>query len=148
MIAVLRRRWMPIALVGSLGLNLFLGGFVLARHHHPGGPPPPPDRFIEHMASTLPDADAAILRRALADHREALAADHRRRDAFPHQLQAAIAAEPFDPKALASLFADHDRAEMQSRETLQQAVIAAVSAMSAEGRHRLANFRPEGRGPR
>lgn len=146
MIASLRRRWMPVALIGSLGLNLFLGGFLLARPHHHGGPPSP-EHFVERMAATLPDADAAILRRSVANHRDDLAADHKRREEFPQRIQTILSAEPFDPKALAALFAEHDRAEQDSRETLQKALIEATTAMSAEGRHRLANFRPDGKRP-
>ncbi|WP_448205249.1 periplasmic heavy metal sensor [Azospirillum sp. sgz302134] len=140
------RRLMPIALLGSVGLNLFLGGFLLGRPHHHGGPPPP-ERFIERVAETLPDADAAILRRAMAEHREDFGRDHARRDDFIRQVQALLSAEPFDPKAMQSLFAAHDRAEQDFRDRLQKDLIAAATEMSPEGRHRLATFRPEGRRP-
>jgi Predicted integral membrane protein len=138
----MRRRWMPIALLGSVGLNLFLGGFLLGHRPH-GHPPPPPERFVERVASVLPDADAAILRRALEDNRGDMDAEHQRRKTFPREIQAVLAKDPFDPEALAALFATHDKAEQQSRQRLQKALITAVGAMSPEGRHRLATLRPE-----
>lgn len=143
------RRWMPIALIVSLAANMFLGGLMLSHFGRRGPPPGPPgpERFIEHMASTLPPADAALLRRALDDNRDTLAAERRVREGVPDRIRAALLAEPFDPKALVAVYTDTDQRERELRERVQAALANAAAAMSPEGRRRMAEFRPHGPGP-
>lgn len=134
------RGLLPLALLASLGGNLFLGGFILGGPRHHG--PPDPERFVERLAATLPEADAAMLRRALADNRDALVADRERHRDMPRKIEAALLAEPFDPQALARVFAETDAQEQPARRRMQQALIEVAAALSPEGRRRMAAFRP------
>lgn len=143
----LRRHWMPAALLASLGANLFLGGFLLGQPHRPPPGPPDPQRFVERLASTLPEADAAVVRRIMAANRDALVADRERRFDMPRRIAAALKAEPFDPQALSQLFAEDDRQDRAVRLRIQAAIIEVAAAISPEGRKRMAEFRPGPPGP-
>jgi len=140
------RRWMPIALIVSLAANMFLGGLIVShvgRFGPPPGGPPSPERFIEHLASTLPPDDGAVLRQALEANRETLAEEHRMHEAMPSRVRTALLAEPFDPNALISVFTDTDQRERDLRVRVQRALAAAAAEMSPEGRRRMAEFRPK-----
>lgn len=143
------RRWMPIALIVSLAANMFLGGLILSHLGRFGPPPGPPgpERFIEHLAATLPPDDAALLRRALDANRDTLAAEHRLRETMPERIRTALLAEPFDAGALVAVFTDNDGRERELRQRVQRALADAAAAMSPEGRRRMAEFRPPRPGP-
>lgn len=136
------RRWMPFALVASLGANMFLLGFVVG---HPPPPPPPPrdvERIVERLSEALPPADAAILRRVWDASRVYFPDGLGPPEDFPRRLQAALRRDPFDPAELVAIFAETDRSEQAKRERLQKGLIQAASEMSREGRNVLASFRP------
>lgn len=119
-------------LVVSLGLNLFLGGWIAGRAFlpHPPPPPPGPGGLLERLTRHLSPADAAILRGAFEP-------DPRGRDR-QHALHARVAAllraEPFDPQALAAAFAEDHAA----RGDFGQKLAAAAARLSPEGRRQLA----------
>ncbi|WP_448192413.1 periplasmic heavy metal sensor [Azospirillum sp. sgz301742] len=142
------RRWMPIALIVSLATNMFLGGLILSHAGRRGPPhgPPGPERFIEHLAATLPPDDGALLRRALEANRDTLNAEHALHESMPQKIRAALLAEPFDPAALVSVFTDNDTRERDLRQRMQRALADAAAAMSPEGRRQMAEFRPRGPG--
>lgn len=150
MIALLRRRWMPVALLASLGINMFLVGFLSGRRPPPWlppGPPPGPERLIEEISAVLPPDDAALLRRTLDANRDRMAADRNRRMAFRDRVEDALRAEPFDPAALEAVFDEEDERERQSWAGFRKILIETAGAMSAEGRRRMAMFRPGPGGP-
>jgi Predicted integral membrane protein len=147
-------RWV---LPASLLLNVFCAGVIVALalpmlsgppHRPPHGPHEPRDplAMAEHMAETLPAADAAILRAAFAHHTDALRAAHRQMDSFPDRVRDALDAEPFRIDALAAVFADGRAARVAMEEAISGAILDAAATMSPEGRHRLAAWRPGGSG--
>jgi len=95
---------------------------------------------VARAADALPEADGQILRLALKG--EGLAPDRRAFDpeALLDQVRTALRAEPFDPAALNALLrkglADRDAAD----QAVVRAVVSAATAMSADGRHRLAGL--------
>lgn len=149
MTRMILQRWMPIALMLSLAVNMFFAGLVVS---HIGRPPPPPhgppgpEGFLQRMADTLPDADAAILRRAIDSSRPNMQAEHEEREAFLQKIRAGLLAQPFDPKALLAVFEerfeDADTREHAMRQRVIVALVDAAAAMSQEGRRRMAEFRP------
>ena len=84
--------------LASLALNLFLGAMLVATIRNPPPPPyrPMPDRFVEHVAADLSDADAAVLRTAFEPLRpryDALSQDYREAG---QRVRALLQAEPVD----------------------------------------------------
>jgi len=138
-------RFLPsprIVLIGSLALNVFLGTVLVVHRPPPPNGPPSPARIAEKIAETLPPADAAALREAVARHQAEIEAGFRIFHATPDRVRAALADPAFDPEALRPIFeegrAGHDRTD----QAIADLVIEATRAMSAEGRATLARWRP------
>ncbi len=130
-------RWVVLV---SLSLNLVLIGVVGAHMAFHRGPPPDPARMVAGMADALSEADAQTLRQALKT--EGLTPDRQGFDpeAVLDRARVALRAEPFDPAALSAVLhkglADRDGTE----QAVLRAFLAATTAMSADGRHRLADL--------
>jgi len=140
------RRLLPLLLLGSLALNMFLLGAMVS-HGGPHGPPhgpPDPRHLVERLAADLPAADAAILWQAYEAHRPTLDARHAHdpRDAMRQAIQDGLRADPFDPEALIGRLAEIDQDEQRFHRHIERHLIDAIATMSPEGRHRLAAFRP------
>jgi uncharacterized membrane protein len=131
-----QQRLLVIGLLASLGLNMFFAGLTISHLR----PPPPfdPLHMLSRLADQLPPTDAAILRQVLDSKAAEMREDEAHFRSFPQRLDAALLAEPFDPAALAAVFADG-----RGQESAMSAVmIEAATRMSPEGRHRLAMARP------
>ena len=130
----------PIVLL-SLALNVIVIAVVGAHLWFHPGPPPDPTQLVARLADGLPEADGRILRLALKS--EGLTPDHRsfEPEAVLDQARAAMHAEPFDPAVLAAVL----HKGLSDRDAVDQAIVRAVvssaTAMSAEGRRRLAELR-------
>ncbi|MBB4264699.1 periplasmic heavy metal sensor [Roseospira visakhapatnamensis] len=133
-----------LALILSLGVNLFLGGFVLRGVLDPPRGPPPPsiDRVIDRMTGYLPEADAAILRAVFEARRAEVEAQERSGRALHKAVAQALRQDPFDPEALAAAFARMDAHMMALHGSMQAIIVEATTHMSPEGRRGLARFRP------
>jgi len=125
-------------LVLSLGINVFLSGWVASASWHR---PPPPGGMVERIAARLSADDAKILRSAFAGVDRG-----RPRDPALHErVSAALRAEPFDPQALDKALADEFAGFETFGRTLRGALVQAAEQMSPEGRMRLAE--EQGRPP-
>jgi uncharacterized membrane protein len=146
----------PLLLPGwTLPVSLFLNIFLLAAflaHYTPwliegranfGPPPPPPiERIIEEIATTLPPADAALLRSAFARQEATLKTGFDQKHALPTRIRTLLLAPQIDLPALRMIFAD-DRAAQIKIETAVQAIAEEVlPRLSEQGRKQLALFRP------
>jgi uncharacterized membrane protein len=142
-----RRRW-RVALIVSLALNLFLVGLVGIWAVRPmfRGPPSPPDfsRTIDRMAHRLSDADAAILRRAYAAHRDSILQRSREVETARRTVRRTLRSEPFDPDALAHAMDDIRKARTAFEQTLQDVMREAAAEISPDGR-RILSRGPHGR---
>jgi uncharacterized membrane protein len=133
------RRWL---LVGSLALNLFLIGVVVAYQLRGAVPSAQPSTQlrIEQIAETLPKPDAdrleAIFRGRAAELSEYTTAirqsQDRQRDGFR--------AQPFDPKpveaAMTTTRFNHDAA----KRVIHEVILEAATQMSPAGRAKLAEW--------
>ncbi|MCA1907994.1 MAG: periplasmic heavy metal sensor [Magnetospirillum sp.] len=133
-------RWLlPV----SLTVNAFLGGLMVSQWQKPAVPPPPrPERMIEEMAETLPAADAAILRQSFGARTAKLEHRPRNPEEMFLKIGAALKTEPFDPLALAAIFRDGRKSRDAMDDTIEGALVDAATKMSAEGRHKLADWHP------
>ena len=138
-------RWL---LVGSLALNLFFIGTVGAlavRHYLMPAQPSATERprtaaaRIERLAAPLPAADAQKLRDAFrAREAGAEAARDTLNRAFD-RANAVLRAQPFDPAQLRAALAEVRAARPGYDQVMQEIYLAAATAMSAEGRAKLAD---------
>jgi Spy/CpxP family protein refolding chaperone len=136
-------RRLAIALVVSVALNLFLGGFILAmrafradagherghRHGHFIGP-----------RGLLRDGDPAVERavRGVMQRRErALRAQGEKLRASRRAASAAFAAEPFDAQALERALAELRAQTMESQRLMHQALVEVAPSLTPEQRERL-----------
>lgn len=126
------RRWVPVLLVVSLGLNLLVAGVIIGtalRFHGVRDDVPP--GFGPALYRALPDPERKALRRDLADkHRRG--AEKRSRDF--KALGKALRAIPFDRDEVQNLLEEQARANDEIQAALQEQWLARVSAMSDEER--------------
>jgi uncharacterized membrane protein len=139
-----------LLLLVSLALNLFLigAGGTLAARYYLAPPPAAPviDRSaagrIDRIAATLPDSDAAILRRAFrANEAEVEVAQRNYREAQDVGREA-LRAEPFDVARLRSAMTDIRAMRQKFDESLQKLIAQAATQMSSAGRNKLADWPP------
>jgi len=138
-------RWL---LLGSLALNLFFIGTIGAlavRHYVMPAQPAATERprtaaaRIERLAAPLPAADAEKLRAAF---RARETAAESARDALNRafdRANAALRTQPFDPAQLRAALGEIRAARPGYEQVMQDIYLAAATAMSAEGRAKLAD---------
>ena len=138
------RRWIRLALIGSIALNLFFVGVVgvwavkpLWRDR-PGGPGPVAGGIAERMVQRLPDADKPILGQALQKRQDDIRRLLDEARAAQQDARRSLRANTFDPSAF-SAASDRTRAARDGvQAAIHQAVREAATTMSREGRAKLA----------
>lgn len=144
------RRWitvLAVALLLSLGLNLFLGGAIAGRMfgQRSGGAlemtPANLKVGIERVLRVLPEADATVMRGMFeaqrGDLRQRFVALQRARKAVGEALRA----EPFDAAAFAAAYETMQARSQEVQAAVHGVIKAAVPQMSAEARLAIAERR-------
>jgi Spy/CpxP family protein refolding chaperone len=157
-----RRSWLLIALIVSIGANLFFGSWMLGRWF--AGPPLPrhvamlgerggpgadsPGRSVmRRMAASVPAEHRAEFEAVMTRHRDRIADAAAQAREARGEIRDAIIKEPFDRAALDKAFATL-RARNETLQSATQAAIAeAASSLPPEARRRLVDWRAHGRGP-
>jgi uncharacterized membrane protein len=141
-------RWL---LIVSLALNLFFVGTIGAlaiRHYATTTQPAAIERQrtaasrVDRLAATLPRADAEKLRAAFKAQE---AAAESARDALNRaieRIQTTLRTQPFDPAQLRAAMAEARTLRPRYEQIMQEILVAAASAMSEEGRVKLADWPP------
>jgi len=141
-------RWL---LVGSLALNLFFVGTLGAlalRHYVLPAPQATSERprtaaaRIERLVALLPAADAEKLRTAFRAREGAAEGARETLNRAFERMQAALRAQPFDPAQLRTALADVRTARPAYEQVMQEIYLSAATAMSPEGRAKLADWPP------
>lgn len=135
-------RWL---LLGSLALNLFFVGVAVAMAIRAPAPPAW-DRNVfvrvEHIADTLPPADADILRGQINANRQIIDDAQRKYHTAQDSIREALRREPFDVNAMRAAMAQ-TRAARQTFDQVIQGVFAfSAEQMSPAGRKALADWPP------
>lgn len=135
-------RWL---LLGSLALNLFFVGVALAMViRAPAVAAWDRNVFVrvERIASTLPPADADLLRGQINANRQLIEESQTRYHAAQDEIRTTLRQEPFDAEAMRTAMAK-TRAARQSFDQVVQGVFAFTAAqMSPAGRDALADWPP------
>jgi len=139
-------RWL---LIGSLALNLFFIGTLVslaARAYVLPAQPAPTERprtaagRIERLAAPLPAADADKLRAAFRARETAAEGARDALNKAYERAQSALRAESFDPASLRAALADARATRPAYDQVMQDILLAGASAMSLDGRKRLADW--------
>jgi uncharacterized membrane protein len=144
-----RLRWL---LLGSLALNLlFVGaaGAVAFRYSSPV--PLTTIAHIDHtligrldrVTTSLPDADAEILRAQVAEDAAKIAAAQADLRLSQDDVRKSLRAEPFDADAMRTAMAENRNARANFDVTLHDMLASAAAKMSVVGRDKLADWPPE-----
>ena len=135
-------RWL---LLGSLALNLFFVGVAVAFVvRAPAAPAWDRNVFVrvEHIADTLPPADADLLRGQIKANRQLIDEAQQQYHAAQDDIHATLRREPFDVEAMRAAMAK-TRAARQAFDRVIQGVFAfSASQMSPAGRQALADWPP------
>jgi uncharacterized membrane protein len=144
-----RWRWL---LLGSLALNLaFVGaaGAVAFRYSSPV--PLTTVARIDHslagrldrIATSLPPADADVLRAQLRDDAEKVASAQADLRLSQDDVRKSLRAEPFDPDAMRTAMAENRTAHENYDQVLHDMIASAAARMSIVGRNKLADWPAE-----
>lgn len=151
-----RSRWLTIALVISLGINLLIlgaiAGHLLSGQRHmwqrPGmmqgeagrGSDRPGDMVIQRMTAALPAEHRPAFEAAMAQHRAQLVEAGRTVRDARMKVRDAMVAEPFDPAKLDAAFAELRARSQELQTAVHAGVSAAAAKLPADARQKLAEF--------
>lgn len=144
-----RVRWL---LLGSLALNLFFvgaAGAVALRYSSPV--PLTAVGRIDHnliarfnrIATTLPPADAQVLRAQLRGEAQKVASAQADLRLSQDDMRKSLRAEPFDPQAVRVAMAENRTARDNFDQLLHDMIASAAAKMSTVGRTKLADWRAD-----
>ena len=140
-----------VALVVSLGVNMFLGGWLLGRaigDRETSAPPsaqrsgtldqPAFPAIARRLAQRLPEAERALFKAAFEEHRAALQGANRKLRLSRQAVRRALSAETFDANALDSALDRMAAANDSLQRAIYRAMGEAVKALPPEARRGLA----------
>lgn len=145
-------RTLGLVLLGSLGANMLLAGFVIgdrithpavaaapAAHRAPGAANPAANP-LAHINDLPPDEQRAF-RRAMRAYRPAIAGLQAEVRAAQAAVADAVRADPYDEGAVRDAFARLRAAQSRAQEKAQDAAASAFAALSPASRAQLATPR-------
>lgn len=135
-------RWL---LLGSLALNLFFVGVALAMAIRAPAPPAW-DRNVfvrvEHIADTLPPADADLLRGQITANRQLIDDAQRQYHTAQDQIHETLRHVPFEAEAMRAAMAKTRSARQNFDQVIQGVFAFSAAQMSQAGRSALADWPP------
>lgn len=140
-----RARWLKIALVGSVALNLFLAGVIGAWVLRPqfversaSASPPTAGSIASRMAARLPNADRPILHQAFEAHEREIGEHFKQWRMAQQMTRLALRNDPYDGDAFTAAFERAQEARDKFQMAIHQATREAAGRMSHDGRMKLA----------
>jgi uncharacterized membrane protein len=140
-------RWivvLSVALLVSLGANLFLGGIVVGRGVRGQAPLLTEAGMrvgVERMLRTLPDEDRRIVKQMFDEQRPQVKERFEALRAARRTVAQTLQAEPFDKVAFATAYDDVRERSVALQDSLLGIVKEAVPLLSSEGKRALAEGR-------
>jgi uncharacterized membrane protein len=150
------RRGLIIALVVSLGVNLFVvgalfGAFVLGQRMHAFHPGPRQLGPLWAAASDLPPERQQAFRQALRGAAGEVGGELRQARQARREAWLSLKSEPFDPAAVTAALGRARGLEMQARAEVERRIVDFAAALTPAERarlaERLAHAGPRRRGP-
>ncbi|WP_162141285.1 periplasmic heavy metal sensor [Paucidesulfovibrio longus] len=138
-----RRTLTGYLLIGSLAVNLLLGGYFIAGLlRHPFHPPNP---FVglpnpHQISAVLPEDSRPLIRSVLDVHEGEVRTAMTRLFTTQKQVAAAMRAEPFDPDRLRAVLDEYSARQMDLIVAHQHTVADLVGRLDAQGRANVAEL--------
>lgn len=147
----MRSKWLIVALVASIAVNLGLGGFLIGRMTMPWPVPATldPSLGMFRVLRELPEPRREALRPLVHEHFRSLRGDLRRMRVAQQRINAALDTQPFDAEALADALTGFRQALMDSQQANHRVLVRIAGDMTPEERALLheAMSRPHGHRP-
>lgn len=151
-------RWLGVALVASLCLNLVVAGAVASSYwslrrsgEGGGGRAEGGGANFGRFAQTLPAERRAAVRKVTAEARKSIAPLRQQARLAREEVNRILAADAFDKEKLAAAHLSEIEAEAAVRKAVSRVMIDVVSALTPQERASFVRWRetrPSGRGPR
>jgi Heavy-metal resistance len=138
---------LPLALVVSVGVNLFVAGWLVGDRAGRFGPPPPPPGsmrgFLDSLQSKLSPEGARIMDAMVRNFEDRSFQHFRRFEDLGERMQSALAGEPFDRAGF--LAAAHELSAEQAADRSEGAeqIADAIEKLSPEDRKRLSEMKSD-----
>ena len=134
-------RGITILLAISLGLNFFMAGYLVSDWLKPG-PPPVASGFkgfdhprgLVRMSEALPPDRRRAFRQSFREGLPNMRAHHRDMRALRDEMRVLLKAEEFDSVAAAAKMAEMRDARARQHEAFDEALLSAISVLSADER--------------
>ena len=128
-------KWLGIALLVSVAVNLALAGFLAGRMSH--GPTPvmlDPSLSLFRVVRELPQDRRERFRPILREHFDSIRGDLRRMRRAQRNINTSLAQEPFEPRALSSSLDTFRSALLDLQEDNHALLVRVAGSMSPEER--------------
>jgi uncharacterized membrane protein len=143
-------KWLALALLVSLSVNLLLGGLIAGWHLRDPGPrhpnaslerpiERPVQALLERMTARLEPDERRVFHATLQAHRADLQAAREEVKIARQKLRRILNADLFDREAMDAAFADVRARTNAFQAVLQGAIADAAESLSPEARRRLAD---------
>ena len=124
-------KWLGLALIVSLVINLLLAGFVIGRlSQGPMAVGPDPTMAFPRFAADLPEERRREVRPQIRSHLAALRPNRRALHSARQQINAAIVADPFEADVLETALADMHQAQTQLSKSAQKTFVQFIGSLS------------------
>ncbi|HSE79866.1 MAG TPA: periplasmic heavy metal sensor [Alphaproteobacteria bacterium] len=143
-------KWLALALLVSLGVNLFLGGLLAGRYFGPQhrtfarseAYERPGQEFFRRLIGRVPAEHRAAFEDVLSAKRPDMERTSQALRESRTKIREAVRAEPFDRAKLEAAFAEVRERNMALQKSVHEAMAEAVQKLPAEARGRLSEWRP------
>lgn len=142
----------PVYLAASVGMNIFLLGFVLGQGpllgRPPGHEPPPePQRMVQELVRQLPPEDGRKVEAIYAGQASVLTSHREDAHLAMGKVVAALRTEPLDQAALVAAIDGVGALDKGLHQTISAMLLRAGNELSPEGRRMLADIIERGPSP-
>ena len=142
-----RQTWRRGAFAVSLALNVLLVAYVATQWLQPAPPRPPPrtvgiQAMIERISRDLPPGDKQVFEETFARDRPRLMAASEQMRAARRNLDATIAARPFDPAATRAAMEQWRDSWQRMSAMFNESFLAALQGISPDGRQTIVSHAP------
>lgn len=130
--------WAKIALIGSIGVNLFFAGIFIGSSFQPSTRSKAADRQIQRVITYVPDHRKSFAEEHFAPVRERIIALNSQRRELAEPVIASIKAEPYSPEAFLTAVSQRRAISDERRDVLQREVANLLESFNAEERSEFA----------
>jgi Heavy-metal resistance len=138
---------LPLALMVSVGINLFVAGWLVGDRAGRFGPPPPPlgsmQSFLDSLESKLSPEGAGIMDTMVRNLKDRSFQHFRRFEDLGLRMQRALAGEPFDRAGFLTAAHELSAEQAADRSDGAEQIADAIEKLSPEDRKRLLEMKSD-----